>query len=780
MAVGGRFIASAWATLSILRDHHHCALPIELWYLDDDDFPERVRQLFQRFDVRFIDVRSVRGATWLPHSGWELKPFAVAQSQFAEVLLLDADNIPLADPAALFDDPHYSTHGALFWPDVRPVNPYNPIWAIIGVTPPSGFEHESGQMLVDKRRHWAGVQLAEHFVQHSSFYFQYILGDKESMHLAWRMLKAPCASPATPAAPVVGHFPGDAEDASRPIGLWQHDFNGRRLFLHMTDVHLIAWGRNLPISGFGLEREIDHALATLRDVWDGEFPALPVEVVSAEANDSTPPGTYVYIRRGLERRVMGLLANGRIGAGADQTETFWRLEDDEQGQALILAGREKDTCVLRRQEGGHWTGWWFEHEQTPVELRPISDSIGNKHTGQDLRPRLLFISPVEPKDAGNGLAMRAANMLRMLVDTHRVSLLIATLYGSGASKEIPGWVFDRCEHVRWARQPARNGPAVAAQNDVLLRQQAWIDEARRSYWGERFDVIYLFRLSTLSFAAPYLTEARHATAEWHLDLDDVESRTSRRLAALFASSDRHDEAARSVQAAQMADSFERRTLRTWDRVYVCSEQDKRYLEGRVPERRAEIVAIPNRVRLPTQPPAPPHRKPFTILYVGTLDYFPNQDGAIWFCRSVIPAIRESSSSQFRLLIVGTGASSSVRELGLIPEVEVVGEVPSIDEWYERADMVVVPIRAGGGTRIKLLEALAFERPVVATRMAAEGLDVIDREHLLLADRPIPFARCCLELMNDPQLAGQISRNGRRLIEARYALDATVTVSAVAR
>ncbi|MGA7670488.1 MAG: glycosyltransferase family 4 protein, partial [Nitrolancea sp.] len=488
-----------------------------------------------------------------------------------------------------------------------------------------------------------------------------------------------------------------------------------------------------------------------------------------ERVDSMPPGRFAYTRRGLERRVLELLPNGRIGEGSASTECFWTLDEDELGQRLVLTGREEETCWLRRQEDGAWRGDWLRFEQTPVELVKLAGPPYIPQAARDARPRLLFISPVEPKDAGNGLAMRAANLLRTLVDTHRVSLLIVPLYGAGASKTLPQWISDRCEDVRWARQPAIAGETTTSIEDQRQRQEAWVDEAARCYWREHFDVIHVFRLSSLSIAAPYLDEAHHASATWRLDIDDVESRTGHRLAALYASRNLNEASGNATKTAQSAEALERLVIETWDRVYVCSERDKRFLEQRVPSRRAEIVAMPNRVSLPRHPASPPRRSPFTILYVGTLDYFPNADGAIWFCREVIPAMRELSPARFRFQIIGTGAPLSVQSLGYLPDVEVVGEVPSMDEWYERADLVVVPIRAGGGTRIKMLEALSFERPVVATSMAAEGLEVESGEHLLLADRPIPFARCCLSLMQDRALADRLARNGRSLVEERYAL-----------
>ena len=780
MAVGGRFIPSAWVTLCLLRFVHQGDLPIELWYLDDNDFAPELRRLFERFDVSFVDARSITTASWLPRTGWELKPFALLHCRFAEVLLLDADNIPLIDPVMLFDEPRYASYGALVWPDIRPVNPFNPIWSIVGIKPPDGFEQETGQVVLDKRRHWAAIQLAEHISQHAHFYYHYVLGDKEAMHIALRMLKARFASPTAPAMRAEGHLPGEPADKRIPVGLWQHDFSGRRIFLHRTDVPLVAWGRNPEIAEFELTNAVERALSSLRETWDGQLPRPEGWGTLGRRTDSMPPGRFIYARRGMEQRIIDLLPNGRIGENPDKTEVFWELVKYGEDQTLTVSAREHLTCSLRLDGQGVWRGAWAAHEQTPVAMVAVENDPRPPQRVADARPSLLFISPVEPKDAGNGLAMRAANLLRSLVETHRVSLLIVPLYGTGASRTLPHWVSERCERVRWARRPSTGSAAALTADSEGLLQEAWIDEAKRCYWGEHFDVIHVFRLSSINFASPYLDIASNTTAQWHLDIDDVESQSGQRLATLFANRQRAEQANRAAHNAQVADKLEQHILQTWDRVYVCSDRDKRYLEQRAPQRRAEVVAVPNRVSLPINPASPPRRPPFTILYVGTLGYFPNADGAMWFCEQVIPAMRELSSARFRLLIVGTGAPPAVRSLALLPDVEVIGEVPVIDEWYERADIVVVPIRAGGGTRIKLLEAFAFRRPVVATHLAAEGLDVMDGEHLLLANRPIPFARACLSLMSDPALSERLARNGRALVEARYGLEPVLEVSAPAR
>ena len=295
-----------------------------------------------------------------------------------------------------------------------------------------------------------------------------------------------------------------------------------------------------------------------------------------------------------------------------------------------------------------------------------------------------------------------------------------------------------------------------------------------------FDVIHIFRMFTLKYAQRYLDSATNQPATLQLDLDDVESRTQQRLARLYSRHRLDAERAEAEHLATRAEVTERQLLNSWDRIFVCSAEDMADLDARFPTHRAEIVVLPNRVLLPLEPPPPPRGTPLTLLCVGTLSYFPNADGVIWFCREVLPVIRELSAVQLRLLVVGTGATDEVRDLAHIPEVEIVGEVEGVDEWYQRADLVIVPLRAGGGTRIKLLEALAHQRPVVSTSIAAEGLAVIDGTHLLIGDRPAVFARHCLRLLQDEILANQLAANGRELVEERYALSEIEATATLAR
>jgi glycosyltransferase involved in cell wall biosynthesis len=148
-----------------------------------------------------------------------------------------------------------------------------------------------------------------------------------------------------------------------------------------------------------------------------------------------------------------------------------------------------------------------------------------------------------------------------------------------------------------------------------------------------------------------------------------------------------------------------------------------------------------------------------------MSYQPNEDGILFFCAEILPLIRQRTPQRVVLEVVGRGPSARVAALGKDDTITVTGEVETVEPCYERADVVVVPLRFGGGTRIKILEALALGKPVVSTSIGAEGLDLVDGRDILIADDPEGFAAACLRLMADPILRSRIAESGRqRFIE----------------
>lgn len=155
-----------------------------------------------------------------------------------------------------------------------------------------------------------------------------------------------------------------------------------------------------------------------------------------------------------------------------------------------------------------------------------------------------------------------------------------------------------------------------------------------------------------------------------------------------------------------------------------------------------------------------------LLMVGNLAYYPNTDAAIFFCREVLPRLAPTAH-RLRVAILGSAPPPEVLALGQHPGVAVLADVPDVKPYYAAARLAVAPIRAGGGSRIKILEAFAHGRPVVSTRIGAEGLSVVDGRHLLIADTADEFAAATARLLADRALAGRLVQEARLLIDRRY-------------
>jgi polysaccharide biosynthesis protein PslH len=165
-------------------------------------------------------------------------------------------------------------------------------------------------------------------------------------------------------------------------------------------------------------------------------------------------------------------------------------------------------------------------------------------------------------------------------------------------------------------------------------------------------------------------------------------------------------------------------------------------------------------------------KPGMLVMTGLMHYRPNIDGAAYFVQEILPRIL-SARPDAVFYIVGAGATDELKRLAG-PNVIVTGTVPDVRPYVQDASVFVVPLRMGGGTRLKVLEGLSMEKPVVSTSIGCEGIDVVHDEHLLVADDPDAFADAVLALMNDRQRAGELGRRGRILVEQGYRWESVVS------
>lgn len=162
--------------------------------------------------------------------------------------------------------------------------------------------------------------------------------------------------------------------------------------------------------------------------------------------------------------------------------------------------------------------------------------------------------------------------------------------------------------------------------------------------------------------------------------------------------------------------------------------------------------------------------PHSVAFTGSMDWLPNEDAIQWFTSEILPRIREKIPD-FKLTVVGRNPYQSLLELAKRePSIEVTGRVPDVRPYIERAAAYIVPIRIGGGTRLKIYEAMAMGRPLISTTIGAEGLPLDPGKDLLFADDPQSFADAVVRVLKDPALGKQIGEAGAKTVRERFGWD----------
>jgi hypothetical protein len=357
------YFPGAWVLVKELR-RLGCDLPVTFAHRGPLEWDPNLTRLVRPLGVEVLDLEeAARGDPMRILGGWESKVFAIQHAPYEEVLYLDADNVPAANPARLFEAPPYREAGAVFWPDLPPYDraEWLPevVWKNVGLERRDSVDFESGQLLIDKRRRWRELMAARHINEHSDWYYHFVFGDKSTFHLAWAKCGTPWAMPETPAGWL-------------HRSILQHDFDGRVLFHH-------ACQDKPSLAGYAArghlpnEAACDAHLAELRRLWSGRL--------WANASPSPADGAVIewlrgrafdYHRVGLDRRELRFLEDDRIGRGAARCEFGWSVLD---GMLAVSDCDGKPTFLAREGADGVWRGRWLEYERCAVELTPQSAGV---------------------------------------------------------------------------------------------------------------------------------------------------------------------------------------------------------------------------------------------------------------------------------------------------------------------------------------------------------------------------------------------------------------------
>jgi glycosyltransferase involved in cell wall biosynthesis len=209
--------------------------------------------------------------------------------------------------------------------------------------------------------------------------------------------------------------------------------------------------------------------------------------------------------------------------------------------------------------------------------------------------------------------------------------------------------------------------------------------------------------------------------------------------------------------------IEERWWRRVDGVAVTSEREVHTVAGHAPA--AVTAVVPNAVDPDHFQPDHGREDPGSMLFMGTLDYRPNVDAVEYLLEEILPAVR-AVRPDAALTIVGQGEPQALERFRQ-PGVTVTGRVPDVRPWLARAAVAVVPVRIGGGTRLKVVEALSMEKAVVSTTLGCEGLAVTPGTHVLLADGVMDFAAAVARVLAAPEEYRRLGAAGRALVVERY-------------
>lgn len=377
--------------------------------------------------------------------------------------------------------------------------------------------------------------------------------------------------------------------------------------------------------------------------------------------------------------------------------------------------------------------------------------------------RILVVGPSFPFPPRWGHATRVYHLARQLARRHDVMLLT---YATAADME----------HVEALRREL----AV----EVVPREPLSTGAKRR------------MQLASLLSAVPYETQAAWSAAmqgaldrvcaEWRPDSIQIESTLLWKFAyprGVPIVLDEHNldyevyrrmcETERSPLRKTFYRYEERRVRRyeqrAWQHVSACvltSAREDEIVRGHARDTLTAVVS--NAVDTEHFRPTDEEPVPRTIAFNGTLDYRPNVDAAEFLVHEILPRVRQRFP-RARAVVVGRGrddALARLRDAGA----EATGEVADIRPYLARAAVVVAPIRAGGGTRFKVVEGLAMARPMVSTTVGCEGIDVRDGEHLLVADGADAFAAAVVRLFDDVRLGAALGHAGREFVEREYSWD----------
>jgi len=365
-AGGPVMITNAYVLVRVLREELGCRLPIEVWHMGGKEMPSFLADTFRNLEcvVRDAFADTVGENAYHPQDGWQLKTHALIHTNFERVLMLDADQVPIRDPAEIFSWPQFLAEGAVFWPDVINLDKENPIWPLIGLPPANMVSWESGQLCIDKKRHMLALLVADQINRCAELFYRYIYGDKESFLLGWLLTGSSHA--------LISHQPFQSDRM-----LYQRDMHGAPLFQHRTNAKFSLQSNNHFPDDFRHAECCREYLSDLGKTWNGHIFHPPLRSSSARETEAMVVRQRVYTLTvgNNENHTVEFLTGHQIGAGRSHELQNWYVSEADGNIDLVVRDKMKPVMRLGLTENRKWLGQRFAQPTGQVSLHPVEDSV---------------------------------------------------------------------------------------------------------------------------------------------------------------------------------------------------------------------------------------------------------------------------------------------------------------------------------------------------------------------------------------------------------------------
>ncbi len=377
---------------------------------------------------------------------------------------------------------------------------------------------------------------------------------------------------------------------------------------------------------------------------------------------------------------------------------------------------------------------------------------------------ILMVSSSFPSPT-SGSSTRAYHILKSLAHEHKVSLLLSLLVNDIAkeSSHDVSALKEFVQSIQIISQPAikhgrrkqltslLQGKSYTLNRYILPEVQEALDNLLADH---QYDIVLFEGILVADYRIP-------KDVQIIIDLYDIQHELVQRsrqrkknwLSRWYGSLEHW-----LIKPAEL------KLCKTATHILVCSERERFYLQGLLPE--STITVVPNGVDIENFHAQQKQEVHNRIIFTGAMNYFPNVDAVLFFAYKCWPLIL-SKVPDATWQIVGRDPTAEVLKLAKLPHVTVTGSVPAMQPYLAASTVAIAPILAGSGTRLKILEALAMKKAVVSTTIGCEGLSIESGKHLIVADEAEAFARAVIAFLYNPELRAAYGDAGRSLVESIY-------------